>query len=398
MALYFLKGERDLPKNPSLAQNSPSGPEDPKPSPRMRTIFLVSGMSVILLASVIQALGLALPWESRLPELLGIPSPVQARTVFLSLPDGNGEASDPMDVPLVLRGLSMLHPSMILLASEHPSSGDSAQLLQGVKDQLREKGIPLTEAVPPSPESLWRPVPLCRYFPPGCSDRQESLPSIQGTAPAEGILRYLPDPTAEPGILPLLSSASSGEIAGSFWWEGLMQGQPNAPVWLLADRVLLLPNHAALPFAKGGLFIPHDLSLPRSVTSDDFLLKMEEKERGSLSPDFDSLWERAVIVVGPSSLLPMTSALATLRKMTAPGAFPLVWQAGVAMLLMAYARAVLALPRLKAFLLSAALLVAGSSGCWWSLRQGIIPPVLPWAAALAAGITGTLTKRSRFAS
>ena len=169
-----------------------------------------------------------------------------------------------------------------------------------------------------------------------------------------------------------------------------MQGQPNAPVWLLADRLLLLPNHAALPFAGEGLFIPHDLSPLRSVRSDDFLLKMEEKERGSLSPDFDSLWDHAVVVVGPPSLMPMTSALATLRKMTAHGALPLLWQAGIMVILMAHVLTVIALPRGKAFLLTAALLVAGTSGCWWSLRQGILPPILPWAAALAIGITGIL--------
>lgn len=393
MALYFLKGEGDPPKDPPFAQKPPPEHEDRKPAARVRTIFLVVGLTAVLLASLIQALGLALPWESRLPELLAIPSPVQSRTVFLTMPEGTVEAPDPMDVPLVLRGLSMLHPSMILLASEQPASGDSAQLLKGVKDQLREKGIPLTVAVPPSAESPWRPVPLCRYFPPGWSEWLESLPSLPGRAPAEGTLRYLPAPSGEPGILPILSCTSSGEIAGSLWWEGLMQGQPNAPVWLLAGRLLLFPNHAVLPFAKGGLFIPHVLSLPRSVMSDDFLLKMEERERGSLSPDFDSLWERAVVVVGPRSLLPMTSALATLRKMTAPGAFSLIWQAGIMLLLMAHVVAVVAMPRRKAFLLTAALLVAGTSGCWWSLRQGILPPILPWGVALSVGITGILTTR-----
>jgi hypothetical protein len=376
MALYFLKGERDLPKNPPLEQ------EDRKPNSRARTILLTAGIVAILLAALIQASGLLHPRESRLPKLLGIPSPVQTRTVFLSLPIGADGGTDPMDVALVLRGLSMLHPSLILLASTHPISGDAAQLLQGLKDQLREKGIPLVEATSPPAESLWRPVPLCRYLPPGLSERTSSLPPVSGTAPAEGTLRYLPDATAKPGILPLLACTDSGEIIGSLWWEGVMKGQPNAPVWLLADRLLLLPNHAPLLFAMGGLRIPRDLPLPRSVTSDDFLLKMEEKERGSLSPDFDSLWEHAVVVVGPPSLLPMASALAAIRESTAWGALPLIWQGVILLILIGVVTCVFFQPQRPALLLVSALFIMGLSGAWWSLQHGLLPPILPWSVAL----------------
>lgn len=387
MAIYFLKGDQHLP------EKKPVDASEEQPWRVARASVLIAGVIAIVLATMIEATGLLRPWESRLPELLGLPSPIQDGTVFLSLPDGTGEENNSMDVALVLRGLSMLHPSMILLATEHPSSGESAQLLQRVKDQLREKGIPLTEAVPPTPESLWRPVPLCRYFPPGFSKRKESLPLVAGSALAEGSFRVLGPSSQDPGILPLLSATASGEIAGSIWWEGLLQGQPNAPVWLLADHLLILPNHTALPLARGGLSIPHDLAVPRSVTSDDFLLRMEERERGSLSPDFDSLWDHAIVVVGSFSLLPMTSALVSLRNIAALGALNLLTQAGIMILLIVIVLAVLTVRQRESLILTALLLIVACLGSWWSLRHGILPPIIPWGVALVVCITGVLIKQ-----
>jgi len=32
-------------------------------------------------------------------------------------------------------------------------------------------------------------------------------------------------------------------------------------------------------------------------------------------------------------------------------------------------------------------------GCWWCLRQGILPPVIPWCVALVVCITGVLIKQ-----
>jgi hypothetical protein len=262
-----------------------------------------------------------------------------------------------------------------------------------VKDQLREKGIPLTEAMPPTPESLWRPVPLCRYFPPRFAEGKESLPLVAGSAPAEGSFRVLGPSSQDPEILPLLSATASGEIAGSIWWEGLLQGQPNAPVWLLADHLLILPNHAALLLARGGLSIPHVLAVPRFVTSDDFLLRMEERERGSLSPDFDSLWDHAIVVVGPSSLLPMTSALVSLRNITALGALNLATQAGIMILLIVIVLAVLTVRQRDSLILTALLLIVACLGSWWSLRHGILSPIIPWGVALVVCITGVLIKQ-----
>ena len=387
MAIYFLKGDQHLPEKKPVAAS------EEKSWHVARSSVLIAGVIAIVLSTMIEATGLLRPWESRLTELLGLPSPIQDGIVFLSLPDGTGEGNDSMDVALVLRGLSMLHPSMILLATEHPSSGESAQLLQRVKDQLREKGIPLTEAMPPTPESLWRPVPLCRYFPPGFAERKESLPHVAGSAPAEGSFRVLSLPSQDPEILPLLLATASGEIAGSIWWEGLLQGQPNAPVWLLADHLLILPNHAALLLARGGLSIPHDLAVPRSVTSDDFLLRMEERERGSLSPDFDSLWDHSIVVVGSSSLLPMTSALVSLRNIMALGALSLATQAGIMLLLIAIVLAILTVRRRESLLIMALLLIVSCLGSWWCLRHGILPPIIPWGVALVVSITGILIKK-----
>jgi hypothetical protein len=386
MALYFLKEEKDLPASP------PTHDAEHVRGERSRRIIPIMAVLAVLLAGLVEASGLLRPRESLLPGLIGIPSPARARTVFLSLPDGR-DGADPMEVALLLRGLSMLHPSVILLAPEHPASGDAARFVEGVKGQLAEKGIRLVEAVRPSPESLWRPVPLSRYLPPGISDRKESLPVIPGTAPAEGTLRYIQEPPPKPGNLSLLSVTATGELAGSLWWEGLMQGQPNAPAWLLADHLLLLPNHAPLPSAGGSLSTPRVPALLRTVTSDDFLLRMEERERGGISPDFDSLWEDAVVVVGPSSMQRGAADLASLRGTTILGAFTLAAQAIIMVLLSGIVLILFFLPKIPALSLTAFLLLTGILGSWWSLRQGILPPILPWAAAITSAVTLCLIRK-----
>jgi len=380
MALYFEKharpGETPLPAKAT-----------DRPSLLVRRLALAAGMTVILIAGVTQACGLLLPWEIRISNVLGFPSPAltaRAPTVFLSLPEGTGGETADMDTALVLRGLSMLHPSLVLLAAEQPTSADSKKLLQGMKDRLLEKGISLVTAVKPTEQRVWRPVPLCRYLPPPLLGGKEPLPLIAGNALPEGTLRCLELPEQESRLLPLLSITASGEIVGSLWWEGLMHGQPHASAWLLADRVLLLPNHAALPFTKGGLLIPHNPAPAHTLPSDDFLLKMEERERGSLSPDFDSLWEHAVVVVGPPSLLPMTSALSTIREISAWRAMSLVWQGVIIVLLIGIVTCVFFMPQRAALLLVSVLFIAGFSGGYWALLHGLLPPILPWGAALLA--------------
>lgn len=379
MPLYFLKGEQSLPSQTSERRLSSA-----------RRHLLSAGILAIMVAAVIQACGLPLALESRLPELLGLPSPHTprlAKVVFLPLTTDGSNDSILMETALVLRGLAMLHPSLVLLAAEKPTSADSEKLLENVKHHLREQGIPLLEGIAPSAESLWRPVPLCRYLLPRFSEAKESLGTVPGSAPPEG--SFLSLPQEESASLPLLSITSSGEIVGSLWWKGLMHGQPKAPVWLLADHLLLLPNHTVLRFAQGGVAIPRVVPEVPSLASDEFLLRMEERERGNLSPEFDSLWENTIVVVGPASLHTMVSALSFFRGMTARGSLSLTGQGVLMVVLMMLLCVVFSLRQRPALLLAAALLVVGALGCCWALSQGVIPPILPWVVTLAAALAGS---------
>jgi hypothetical protein len=389
MALYFIKEEKSSTPDPSKTGTNHS----------VRRLLLILGILAILIAGVIQASGLLLAWESRLPALLSLPSPKVAPTIFIPLSalanSSEADSNSDMDTTLVLRGLSMLHPSLVLLASQVPSSSDAELLLGGVKMQLRDKGIALIEGMAPDSLNRWHPVPLCRYLLPRPLASKESLPLIAGSAPPEGTLRSLPSATKESpaASLALLSATSNGEIVGSLWWEGLLHAQPNAPVWLLADRLLLLPNHAALPCSQGNLALPRNMPVVPTVASEDFILKMEEHERGSANPDFDSLWQNALVVIGPPSLQPLVAAMTALRSMTAWAAFTLIAQLAIVVTLLILVSFTLLLPQKSALLLTIVLLLGGILGSWWSFHHGILPPILPWIIALVISTAAILSRR-----
>jgi hypothetical protein len=385
MTLYFLKEE-----------TPGTSPKIPETKPRsMRHWGLFASIVAILVSALIQGAGFFLPMESLLPGMLGIQPPPKSRTVLLAVDTSTDGTINPMDEALVLRGLAILHPSLIIMAAEtEASGGDSQRLIDIGKARLREQGISLIEGTSPAAHILWRPVSLCRYTPPIRSGSGKSLPLLEGMAPPEGTCRWLPSPpSSSPGKLPLLARTAAGGIVASIWWEGLLHGRSTTPVSLLDDRLLILPNNALL-LMEGGRTSPGCVSdAVETYSTDDFLLRMEERERGTSQADFDAVWERSVVVVGPPSLEGNVAAMSALRKMTSWGGISLTWQFLITAALIACVWVLHVLPRKTALLMTLALLLGGIGTGWWCIRRGILPQLLPWLAGVTVALGATRMKR-----
>ena len=59
---------------------------------------------------------------------------------------------------------------------------------------------------------------------------------------------------------------------------------------------------------------------------DDFLLQMEQKERGTLSPVFDALWNDSIIILGTMSDLENVAVFSSLEEKAFWDHFPVIWQ------------------------------------------------------------------------
>jgi hypothetical protein len=334
---------------------------------------------LVLLAAVIEIIGIPRARECRLLSKLGIPSPGTSETILLSLPASAGSC-DPMDLALALRGLSMLNPALILLPLETQPTPEQAGILASVKARLKESGIPLSEVAKDLESTPYRPVPLCRYSLPISLKASSPPPLLAGLSPADGAMRFSSDGTGRRGELPLLGGTRDGGIAGSVWWDGLMVTQPRGPIWLLSDHWLLLPDHNMLRLDGGGI-AQRAGNPPKIVTLEDFLLWMEERERGTLSPRFDALWNRAVVILSTDGELPRAATLAALRESLCRGSLPVSVRILSAVLMSALVAWSFLTRGPARILIPAAVVAGGALVSFWLLLNGILPPLLPWTTA-----------------
>lgn len=369
MALYFLKKE----KNPCET------PKDIKPSRGHEWISYV-GALLLLTSAIIQAIGLdalSLPLADGMSHLLppGL-MPPSPKVILLTM-DRDAEGFDPLDVAMALRGLGKLHPSRVIINGNVRRKPDSLTILEGVRGRLIQDGITLIEGTPSSPDALWRPVPLCTYTPPSSWPSVSSLPRIQGRSAAEGKSCFLPSTEEKaPSLLPLIAATDSGEIAGSVWWESMMPIRATGPLWLLAGKLLLFPNHAPLLISSGGANIL-STSTTMVVAMDLFLLRIEEKERGTFSPDFESLWDHATVVVGTSDDIHLTGSLHSILRSISFHRLPLLSQAAMALLLIVLLFVMRRLPPQNQLGMALALvtLTIGAGGV--ALHHALLLPILP---------------------
>jgi|688.fasta_scaffold192938_2 hypothetical protein len=373
MALYYLQEDA-----PSTGSSGSKGSKENKGkgASRGRWIAYV-GAVLIAAATFLQSLGL-----EPVPLLLSqatrfLPSgflPATPKIIWLSMqPESGGFV--PLDIAMALRGLGKLNSSRIVILGKVNKDPDSLTLLEGIQGHLRENGIRITEECLPSGESLWRPVPLSRYTPPAAFILESPLLGIDGKVVPEGMQSF-PQGYGEL-TFPLFRITDAGDVAGSVWWEMLLPTKITGPFWLLGGRLLLFPNHAPLLLSDGALRIIPPESPVMVMPLDLFLLRIEEKERGMIRPDFETLWQGATVVLGEAGNEDSISRITTLRENMAIGRLPLIVQAMIAAILMIALLCSGRSSRTNRIYSALALLVISIGAGIICLHQGLLLPILP---------------------
>ncbi|MEY2906182.1 MAG: hypothetical protein RLZZ408_653 [Verrucomicrobiota bacterium] len=373
MALYYLQEDAS---STGSSGSKGSMENKGKGASHGRWIAYVAAV-LIAAAALLQALGLE-PFSlslSQAPRFLPTGFlPATPKIIWLSMqPEAGGFV--PLDVAMALRGLGKLNPSRIVFLGKVNKDPDSLTLLEGIQGRLRENGIRVIEEIVPSVQSLWRPVPLCRYNPPAPLILESPLPKIEGKVTPEGKESF----PAGFGELtfPLFRVTDAGDVAGSVWWEMLLPTKVNGPFWLLGGRLLLFPNHAPLLLSQGALRILPPPSPVTVMPLDLFLLRIEEKERGMIRPDFETLWEGATVVLGESGKEDSISRITTLRENMAIGRLPLIAQAMITAMLIIALLASGRYSRATRLCSALALLVISIGTGTVALHHGLLLPILP---------------------
>ena len=399
MALYYLKETDDREVPVSRSRKKHTG--------RVSAFPIVVLCMIIALISLLQLLGLTWPLEERL--LQAIPPsfllpPMTPAIRLLELPSLDGTLSS-MDVAMALRGLGKLHPSHILITPKITRDQESTDLLPGVLNTIRAEGIDVVlPKNPDSPAAEYHSVPLCRYDPPSWIGVPLSLESVPAQLSNKEEGCFLPMSTAPLQGIQLFAQTNHGEVIGSVWWEVLRKtvwrdtgGSMNhdVPIWLLAGRLLVIPGHAPIFLTKRGMIpILESGSSPlKSVTLDDFLLGIEQKEQGKISADFETVWNDALVLIGASS---DRSFAGTLHQLEARLSWRhLTW---INQLLLSMGCILLLLiglsaGRIPSLILAVLTTVATSAIVLLSLRHGILIPWLgPAFLSLVLLIRGMLSK------
>lgn len=110
---------------------------------------------------------------------------------------------------------------------------------------------------------------------------------------------------------------------------------------------------------------------------DDFLLQMEQKERGVLSPGFDALWEHAMVVLGTDADLEKIAMLSALSERIFWNHSPFPFQVSAALLCVILVLFLDQQSRLVRLGVALLLLVTTKAGTIIAVRHGIIIPFLP---------------------
>jgi len=326
MALYYLKGTDD---SGSSFSPTPLAHAKETTSPLLGIVF---GL-IILLASFVQLLGLTWPIEERVLQIL----PKQW-TTKLPLVQNQGikiallemmpvdSAFSSLDIAMALRGLSKLHPARVLIAGKVTSDKNSEQLLQGVLSTLRAEGVEVIQSQDPSEDACYHPLPLCFYTPPPFLHLGTDWETIPGSISNKKQGYFLPLLPISPGAnqgLQLFARTAQGVVVGSIWWDvmreivsgsyGTSAGE-SSPWWLFGGRLLAIPERSPVLLTEEG-FLPIPPSRAQSfktLSFEDFLPGIEQKERGGESEDFDLIWNDALVILGQKSDRLSLSILQTL--------------------------------------------------------------------------------------
>jgi hypothetical protein len=316
MALYYLQG-------------SPEENREYRSVTCLQHVILWFGIASMIGLSLLQGFGVF--WNGEREVIHLIPKewrPEVPKVILLQL-DKEEAGFKPLDVAMALRCLEKLHPAEVVFSGMIASDPETTPLLDDLFARTSQEKIKLVRPILPSQEAQYRPVRLVCYDPPnslGLTSRFETLP---GSVSNKGDGFFLPEPLSHQGAkLPFFAQTKYGEVIPSLWWGSLMDGKtPSSDIlWLFGGRILLLPNHGTLFMDGAGSAIPVPREGGRIIPFDDFLLQMEQKERGNLSPGFDALWNQSLIVIGTNEDTEQVALFSALAEKISWAHLPPLWQ------------------------------------------------------------------------
>ena len=370
MSLYYLQGTPDLDKGRVRRRWPQDG-------------ILLCGLLLLIVLAILQAAGCFWSVERSLIHLL--PKnwrPESSRTILLQTERGE-TGFKALDVAMALRGLAQLHPAQIVIDGLISPDQEAMPLLPDLLARIKEEKILVIQPESPSPEAEYRPIPLCSYNPPACMGLPSSLQTLPGSLSNKEMGTFLPAPGTAPDIsLQLLAETRYGEVISSLWWPALTSvitttQASMSPIWLLAGRLLILPNHSTLFLDGKGNAQPLQREQACMESLDDFLLQMEQKERGTLSPGFDALWSNSTVILGTADDMDRIALLSSLRDRIFWMRLPLLLQGAI---LFVWIALILGARKLKPLLRGclAGMLMIGTAGAsLLAIRHGLILPFLP---------------------
>jgi hypothetical protein len=263
-----------------------------------------------MLGAVGQAVGFFQQWEQAFAHHLParfLPAP--PRVVMITL-ENSSRGFQAMDVAMALRGLGKFHPRCIVINGVIEGEQSSVPFLPDIISQLRKMpGLELIIPEIPSSSAQFKSLPLVRYSP---DSRVPDWPKVEGLATPGSGAAYLPGSGGNELELPLFATTDQGVPIGSLWWWSLPASACKSPPLLLFGHELLFSTHARIVLTALGSTTSLLPGVFLEMPLDDFLLKLERKEQGSISPTFDTLWDSNTIVIGSHDDASKVACLATL--------------------------------------------------------------------------------------
>jgi hypothetical protein len=359
-------------------------------------ILRLSALSIIWVA-ILQAFGFTPTLENLVSDSFASVANAKAQVVLLTM-GRNRETFKALDLALSLRGLSHLHPRCVLINGYAGREDGPLPLLDGMMKRLQEDpSLPLRviRPLPPSPTTRFTSVPLIRY---GLTSKAISAwPYLEGEAESNKGASFLkaPGKAIDDSVrlegksfdgIPLLGRTDHKAIIGSVWWNALPDN--SFPI-LLFGRILMFGNHHAIHLKADGSFGQGSRAEIRTLPLEDFLLRMEQREQGSSSPDFDAIWNRSVVVIGTREDEGSVSVLADLLHGIGIGRLAVTIQGTLALLWTLMV--ILLTPRISPLIRMtfSLLIISGTVGATSIfINHGVLIPFLP---PMLMGFTFLLT-------
>ena len=334
---------------------------------------------LILVLAALQALGFFNELEARMENTLRhhLPPhflPEAPRVVLITL-EHSPQGYHAMDVAMVLRGLLNLSPRCIVMCDLIEQEKGPVPFLPTILTKLKAAGIPLIVPQLPSSFAHFQSISLIRF---SLTSKHLIWPSLEGRATPGAGDAFLPQNNQLPAsdlALPLFATASDGVPIGSLWWWALPQEIHQHPPLLLFGKILLLGNHSALHLTPTGA-VRSSPAFLLEMPLDDFLLQIEQKEQGTISPTFDSIWNNTTVILGTHDDAPKAISLAALLQVT-PWRHPSLGVQGV--IALGWIAVLIIAQRLiiSRWLLSTLILLLIIAITILLLHYGIIIPFLP---------------------